>query len=206
MQPVVNAATTAAALVALGIGGITAEPPGALKAFAGSSAPTGYLLCYGQAISRATYAALFTAISTAYGVGDGVTTFNVPDLRGTAIAGLDNMGGVAANRLTSTTITGGANTLGNSGGSQSHTLTASESAVLSYTSSVTDPGHVHNINGAGSPGSLNSAVSGGGSSGGLTMTSASATTGITVGTTSNAGGAAHVNVQPTMVMNWIIKT
>lgn len=56
-------------------------PVGAMMPYAGSSAPSGWLLCDGQAVSRTTYSALFTAISTTWGVGDGSTTFNVPDFR-----------------------------------------------------------------------------------------------------------------------------
>jgi microcystin-dependent protein len=78
----------AAATVAGGL-----APAGVLLPFAGSTAPTGWLLCAGQAISRATYAGLFAVIGTAYGAGDGTTTFNVPDLRGRIPAGKDNMGG-----------------------------------------------------------------------------------------------------------------
>lgn len=74
-------------------------PSGILVPYAGSSAPSGWLLCDGSAVSRTTYAALFAAISTTYGVGDGSTTFNVPDLRGRIPAGQDNMGGTAAGRL-----------------------------------------------------------------------------------------------------------
>lgn len=60
---------------------IGGSPSGAVIAFAGASAPSGWLLCDGSAVSRSTYADLFTAISTNYGAGDGSTTFNVPDLR-----------------------------------------------------------------------------------------------------------------------------
>lgn len=56
-------------------------------------------MCFGQAVSRTTYAALFAAIGTAYGAGDGSTTFNVPDMRGRVAAGKDDMGGTAAGRL-----------------------------------------------------------------------------------------------------------
>ena len=56
------------------------SPAGAVIMFAGASAPSGWLLCNGQAVSRTTYATLFSAIGTAYGVGDGSTTFNVPNL------------------------------------------------------------------------------------------------------------------------------
>ena len=80
--------------------------------YAGTTAPTGFLMCYGQAVSRTTYAALFAAIGTAYGAGDGSTTFNVPDCRGRVTAGGDAMGGTAAGRLnvntTGTTTAGSA--------------------------------------------------------------------------------------------------
>lgn len=80
-------------------------PPGAIVAFAGAIAPAGWLLCDGSAVSRTTFAALFAAISTAYGPGDGSTTFNLPDLRGRTTVGKDDLGGSAANRLqVSTTI------------------------------------------------------------------------------------------------------
>ena len=59
----------------------TANPTGIVTTFAGSTAPSGWLMCDGTAISRDTYSALFTAIGTTYGVGDGSTTFNLPDLR-----------------------------------------------------------------------------------------------------------------------------
>lgn len=69
-----------------------AVPPGALTMYGASSAPSGWLLCDGSAVSRATYSALFTAISTTYGVGDGSTTFNVPDMRGRVPVGVSPSG------------------------------------------------------------------------------------------------------------------
>jgi len=85
--------------------GISAKSSGAdvgdIKANANAAIPAGWLACGGQAVSRSTYAALFLAIGTLYGAGNGSTTFNVPDLRGRALFGKDNMGGSAANRLTS---------------------------------------------------------------------------------------------------------
>jgi len=73
-------------------------PTGSLLDFAGTAAPSGYLLCDGSAVIRATYAALFSAIGTTWGAGNGTTTFNVPDLRrkttmgsgGTPVAGIAN--------------------------------------------------------------------------------------------------------------------
>jgi hypothetical protein len=92
---------------------------GAVTDFAGLTAPAGWLLCYGQAISRSTYAALFGVIGTNYGLGDGTTTFNVPDCRGRTTAGADNIGGAAAGRLTGYSVA-------TTGGAQTHTLDTSQ--------------------------------------------------------------------------------
>lgn len=73
-------------------------PAGAVINFAMITAPTGYLKANGAAISRTTYAALFAAIATTFGVGDGSTTFNVPDLRGEFLRGWDDSRGVDAGR------------------------------------------------------------------------------------------------------------
>ena len=62
-------------------------PVGTYIQFAGSSAPGGYLACDGTAVSRTTYADLFAVVSTTYGVGDGSTTFNLPDARGLVMVG-----------------------------------------------------------------------------------------------------------------------
>src|SRR5262249_56664787 len=98
-------------------------PLGGLLPYVGSSAPnSAFALPFGQAISRATYATLFSLISTTFGTGDGSTTFNLPDLRGRAVFGLDNMGGSAASRIT---VAGGnfnGTTLGGTGGAENHTL------------------------------------------------------------------------------------
>ena len=160
-------------------------PTGALMPYAGTSAPTGFLLCYGQAISRSTYADLFSAISTTYGTGDGSSTFNLPDLRGRVVAGQDDMGGSSANRLTDQT--GGLNgdTLGDTGGSETHTL-----------SNAQMPSHTHSV-------AAQQQVSGDSTNrGGSGQLGAAATI-----TTSSAGdGSAHNNVQPTIILNYIIRT
>lgn len=104
---------------------------GDLKHTAAASAPAGWLFCAGQAISRTTYADLFSAIGTAFGTGDGSTTFNLPDARGRTLFGRDNMGGTAASRLT-VPIDGSA--LGASGGHQ---------ALQAHTHGINDPGHGH---------------------------------------------------------------
>ncbi len=76
-------------------------PVGCVIPFAGAAAPTGWLLCQGQAISRTTYAQLFSVIGTTYGSGDGKTTFNLPDMRGRVAVGSDaNSTGAKAGDVT----------------------------------------------------------------------------------------------------------
>jgi len=70
-------------------------PAGAMTPFAGSVAPSGWLLCDGSAVSRTTYAVLFTAIGTAWGTGDGSTTFNVPNMLGRVPVGAGSAGSYA---------------------------------------------------------------------------------------------------------------
>jgi len=72
------------------------EATGVIKAFGGTVAPAGYLLCDGSAVSRSTYANLFSLISTQYGAGDGSTTFNVPDAAGRSLMGLGSNADVNA--------------------------------------------------------------------------------------------------------------
>lgn len=74
-------------------------PTATVLEYYGTTAPAGYLFANAQAVSRTTYAALFAVVGTTYGVGDGSTTFNVPDKRGTIAVGADNMGGSAANKI-----------------------------------------------------------------------------------------------------------
>ena len=74
------------------------EIPGVFKWFTGATVPNGYLKCNGQAVNRSTYAALFAAISTRYGLGNGSTTFNIPDVRGNAIRGYDEGRGIDTGR------------------------------------------------------------------------------------------------------------
>lgn len=93
-------------------------PVGSIQAFAGANAPTGWLLCDGSAVSRGNYPDLFNTIGTTYGSGNGATTFNLPDLRGRVPAGKDDMGGTAASRLTSAVSGVSGTALGGSGGSQ----------------------------------------------------------------------------------------
>lgn len=161
-------------------------PTGCVFPFAGSSSPTGYLLCDGSNVSRTTYAALFAIIGTTYGAGDGSSTFALPDMRGRSVFGKDNMGGSAANRLTNA-VSGGVagTTLGATGGTQSETL--SEAQI---------PAHSHNISiyNRSSPYASSASDQSAMASGG------------TLNTTLTGGGQAHNNVPPAIVLNYIIKT
>ena len=74
-------------------GAVVTTPTGALHIYGGTTAPTGWLLCDGSAVSRATYADLFGAIGTNFGSGDGSTTFNLPDMRGRVPVGYAASGG-----------------------------------------------------------------------------------------------------------------
>lgn len=101
---------------------------GFIQMFAGSSAPTGWLICDGSAISRTTYADLYNVIGTIYGTGDGSTTFNIPDLRGR----------IGVGESSDTEF----NTLGKTGGSKTHILTIDEMpshthAAINYTMGYT---------------------------------------------------------------------
>ena len=122
----------------------TAGIIGEVRTFAGPSTavPSQWYLCYGQQVSRTTYASLFTVIGTTYGSGDGTTTFNLPDLRGRIEVGKDDMGGSAASRITSGVSGINGATLGAAGGSQ-----IPDAGVLSANSVsvVTDPGHTHTL-------------------------------------------------------------
>ena len=142
------------------LGGDT-TPAGTVIHTAASSAPDGYLKADGSAVSRTTYSDLFAAISTTYGSGNGSTTFNLPDLRGEFVRGLDDGRGVDTDRA-----------LGSAQTDQNK----------QHNHSVTDPGHNHQvfnqILGAGS------SVGGGGSNT-VNNNTGNRTTGISIG---NDGG------------------
>jgi microcystin-dependent protein len=111
-----------------GVGGATwavptvQTPPGAVMHYATQTAPDGWLVCNGSTVSRLDYPALFAAIGTVYGAGDGVTTFVLPDLRGEFIRGWDGGRGVDAGRAFGT---------------------LQVDAFKSHNHTLTDPGHSH---------------------------------------------------------------
>ena len=96
-------------------------PVGTILLYGGTSAPTGWLLCNGNAVSRTTYSELFAVLSTSYGVGDGSTTFNVPDFLGRTVIGTGSGSGLTARSR------------GDKSGEETHAITIAELASHSHT-------------------------------------------------------------------------
>lgn len=115
-------------LAAVGAGG---PPSGSIIAYGGSSAPTGYLLCDGSAVSRSTYSDLFAVLGTTYGVGDGSTTFNLPDLRQRFPLGK--------------AASGTGNALGATGGNIDHVHTGPSHTHSGPSHTHTTPNHQHRL-------------------------------------------------------------
>jgi microcystin-dependent protein len=153
-----------------------AVPTGSITAFAGSTAPSNFLLCDGTAVSRTTYAELFALISTTYGVGDGTSTFNVPNLKGRVPVGRDS---------TQTEF----DTLGETGGAKTHTLVIGEI-----------PSHNHEIQ------RTNSAATSVAADASNVYETKNGTGATYTSTQNSGGGGAHNNLQPYLVLNFIIKT
>jgi microcystin-dependent protein len=170
---------------------------------AGANLPPFCVWPNGQNLSRSSYATLFATIGTTYGAGDGSSSFGTPDVRGRALFGLDNLGGVAASRITSGVSGINAAALGNAGGDQrigTHGHAASQAA---HNHSLNDPGHAHSLPGytvQPAPG-----FQGGGSYGYANPSTNPATTGITIGnatppiTVSDFAGGASANMPPALI-------
>lgn len=141
-------------------------PTGSINAWSTNTAPTGWQLCDGTAVSRTTYAALFAVIGTTYGAGDGTTTFNLPNLKGRAIVGRDSAqtefdtlgetGGAKTHTLTTAEMPAHSHTINHDHGNHSHTInhdhgnhnhtfsgTVSDAGGHGHTISISDPGHAH---------------------------------------------------------------
>lgn len=100
------------------LGNGAAIPAGTIVAFGGSTPPSGWLLCNGAQVSRLTYADLFAVTGTVFGVGDGSSTFHLPDLRGRFLRGVDGTAGVDPDKATRTAMNAGGATGNNLGSVQ----------------------------------------------------------------------------------------
>lgn len=167
-------------------GGNVLMPVGTLMMFSGASAPDGYLIADGSAISRETYSALFAVISTTYGAGDGSTTFNLPNLEDRIAMGANG-------------------DLGTTGGNSTVTLTTDQ--LPEHSHGVTDPGHSHTVGMGKDDGNLSHGAGqyGPGDADGIdyNITSGSSTTGISIDNTGN--GEAFSILNPYIKLNYIIK-
>lgn len=174
----------------------TTVPAGALMPYAGASAPSNWLLCNGQAVSRSTYSVLFAVTGTQFGVGNGTTTFNVPDLRGRVPVGID----ASQSEF---------NVRGETGGAKTHTITTAELPSHSHST----PDHTHNFNGVAcaaeasghglttsSPSFVNRPLVTATTVGGLVVSGGGGTSG------SVGSGTAHNILQPYIALQYIIKT
>lgn len=191
---VANNATVTGTLTAgqLTVGGVTGAPlpSGSVTMYAGAALPSGWLLCDGAAVSRTTYASLFNAVGTAYGAGDGSTTFNLPNLvsrfprGGTPSTG----GGADAHTHTQPTHTHGLSS------AYAEISPAAANPMLTAISYQTTPQWTGNIQGGG-----------GGGSGTYT-----ATRGVNLGGNTDASGGDNTgsssNVPAYTALNFIIKT
>lgn len=156
-------------------------PTATIVPMATENVPEGWLLCDGREINREEYQELFSFIGTHYGEGDGKTTFHLPDLRGRTIVGLDNMGGVQANVIKEFW----AKEMGGVYGSEKHLLTMNEM-----------PRHKHDT-------PLNISF---GDTGQPAMESGRRYHAENYPSTYAGGDQPHNNIQPSMALNWIIKT
>lgn len=212
-----NAIRQMMADIATMISGGGLEPSGAIKGFAGTTIPTGYLLCDGSAVSRTVYPALFTAIGQTWGGGDGSTTFNIPDYRGRVIVGA-GQGTSLTNRPLASASGEESHVLG-TGEVPAQTISGTTSAGSPHNHGINDPGHNHTTSlSFGDSGGTPGVPADGDPSkiDGFTAATSTATTGITTATeashnhtfsgSTSGGGGGHNNMQPFAVANVIIKT
>lgn len=169
--------------------------------------PPGFYWCNGQNVSRTAHSQLFALLGTTFGAGDGSTTFGLPDMRGRALFGKDDMGGTAAGRLTTALSNVNGALLGATGGSQELAYHNHGITDPGHSHGVTDPGHAHTVAVGGVVGSNYSVLTNGF---GSNIVSGTNTTGISInsGTTGitvqYAGVGGSANVPPALIMNAFI--
>lgn len=155
---------------------INGIPAGSIMAWPTATAPTNWLICDGTAVSRSTYASLFAAIGTTYGVGNGSTTFNLPDLRGRVPVGRN---------------AGTFGTLGATGGAETVTLTNAQLPDIPINIRRFDGDANDYLGGSSNPYGITTPYTTGGTEYNIAQT--------------RGGGGAHNNLQPYQVVNYIIK-
>jgi microcystin-dependent protein len=178
--------------------------PGSIYPFPDSNIPDGWLLCNGQAVSRAVYASLFDAIGITYGAGDNRTTFTLPDLRGRSIFGRETMGGVSSSGRLTNSISGNFDgaILGSTGGEEAHTLTPSEASLRShnhsYSASTTITSGNQSVDARSS--ACNTSNPGTDCGGAIGMSYQ-----FTTLASSDSSATPHNNLPPLVFLNWVIK-
>lgn len=168
-------------------------PSGVIWPYGGSSAPTGFLMCDGSEVSQTTYSDLYAVIGSSFNIGSETAgNFRLPDMRGRVPMGAGSYTDSVSGALT--------RTLGQKVGAAAHTLTSTE--MPSHTHSVSDPGHSHTSSALASTGG--SGWPDGSGTAAFSSITNTATTGISI---SNTGGSSsHNNMQPSLGVNYIIKT
>lgn len=175
---------------------------GAVQWWAGSGDPAGgyWLVCDGRALDRTTYAALYAVCGTTYGAGNGVTTFNIPNLAERVIVGK----APAQSLIPQYNCT----VLGAAIGEGKHTLTLAEAPMGQFTFNWSDLGHSHTeqfANGTGGAGAGAQNINSTGAVSASGPSTSTNQTGITASITDHAGGQAHNIVQPGLVLTPIIR-
>lgn len=187
-------------------------PPGTIVMTGRSTAPAGWLVCNGAEVDRTLYAGLFAAIGLTFGSGNGTTTFNLPDMRGRVAAGVGTGTGGGASGTGAPTGGTALAAVALAGWFGTNDVTLTSSQIPAHTHPITDPGHAHNVSMThGDGGSittervLRDANSNGATSSNSPGAAVSTTTGITVNNNTGGGGS-HTNLQPTVGLNFIIRT
>jgi len=182
-------------------------PPGTIVMTGRNTAPAGWLICNGDAVDRTLYAELYSAIGITFGPGNGTTTFNLPDMRGRVAAGVGTGTGGGASGTGAPTGGTALAAVALAGWFGINDVTLTSAQIPAHTHPITDPSHSHGTSG----GAIPSITGGGGgfpsyvNNGDGPASIANSTTGITVNNNTGGGGS-HTNLQPTVGLNFIIRT